>query len=212
MKHSLQLTVEKLFESGTMEQLMDMSLSRMASFESACSVNCDSSDYNIRNTLRSKERYDLRKGQEKPPHAASRFTRSRVCHRTSSIGIMLGSIWVRISTLSVEVGSTASGERFEIITSFIFYPASWLTKVGFHYGAEASLTNSTSGWKFNFNPVRAVPENSLLFEFCRTGNVRAVELLLERGQASLRDTSPKGWTPLHVSMIEYWPSKNYSAY
>jgi len=65
---------------------------------------------------------------------------------------------------------------------------------------EANLQYSTTtGWKFNATALRAVPENSLIFELCRQGNVQAVQLMLARGDASVKDTSPKGWTPLHVS-------------
>ncbi len=118
------------------------------------------------------------------------------------MGVVLGTIWVRTSTLHVEPGSTISDGKFQIITSFIFYPVSWLARIGFHYGMEARLNNSTDGWRFNFNPICVVPDNSLIFELCRMSDVNAVELLLQRGDASIRDTSSKGWTPLHVSPVQ----------
>jgi len=51
-----------------------------------------------------------------------------------------------------------------------------------------------------------MPENSLLFDLCRTGDVQAVKLMLARGDASVKDTSPKVWTPLHVSfqVLRWW--------
>jgi hypothetical protein len=100
--------------------------------------------------------------------------------------------------LKAEGGVSAS--NLEVITSFILYPASWLINIGLRYGMEANLQYSpTTGWKFNITAVRAVPENSLIFELCRRGNVQAVQLMLTRGEASVKDVSPKGWTPLHVS-------------
>ncbi|KAF3034602.1 hypothetical protein E8E12_004361 [Didymella heteroderae] len=42
-------------------------------------------------------------------------------------------------------------------------------------------------------------EDSLIFDLCRTGQTRAVEALLEKGMASVVDTSPKGWKPLHFA-------------
>jgi hypothetical protein len=88
----------------------------------------------------------------------------------------------------------------DVITFFIFYPASWLSRIGLGYGTEASLNYSVeNGWKFNFIPVRAVPESSLTLDLCRRGETQAVELMLARSDASVKDTSPKGWSPLHVS-------------
>jgi hypothetical protein len=55
------------------------------------------------------------------------------------MGVVLGSIWIRTSTLRAEEGSNATSGKLEVITSFIFYPASWLTRIGLRYGTEASL-------------------------------------------------------------------------
>lgn len=63
---------------------------------------------------------------------------------------------------------------------------------------EVSLFSNATGWQFNFNPVRAVPDNSPIFNACRKGNVSVVRYLLSEGEASVRDTDSKGWTPLHV--------------
>jgi hypothetical protein len=84
------------------------------------------------------------------------------------MGVVLGSIWVRISTLKVDDGSDSAGRKLEVIISFIFYPALWLSRLGIGYGTEASLNYSVgNGWKFNFIPVRAVIKDSLIFELCR---------------------------------------------
>jgi hypothetical protein len=201
LRHSLQLAVENLFDSGTVEELMDKTISRVTTFESTSEGEYTSEGYNIHNPSLSKTRRRRQTGAGNENNCPSfRFSRSRVCHRTSSMGVVVGSIWVRTSTLRLETSSTGSGGNFQIITSFIFYPASWLTKIGFRHGVEASLRNSKDGWQFGFNPIRAVPDNSLIFELCRTGQVRPVELLIQRGDASIHDTSSKGWMPLHVSL------------
>jgi hypothetical protein len=88
-----------------------------------------------------------------------------------------------------------------VVTSVIFYPAAWLGRIGLGgHGVEAKLYRSAvpSGWKFNIAAVRAVPENALIFTMCREGNLMAVRTMLKEGYASVRDTSPAGWTPLHV--------------
>lgn len=97
------------------------------------------------------------------------------------MGVVLGSIWIRTSTLKAEGGSNASAGKLEVITSSIFYPASWLTRISLRYGTEASLKYSAStGWRFNVEAVRAMPENSLLFDLCQMGDVQAVKLMLAR--------------------------------
>ena len=201
LQHSLHLAVDNLISSGTVQQLIASTLNQVTSFDTVCRGSYDSDSYNI---------CSLPVSQRRPSTHSSvagdstgkrpRLIRSQVCHQKSSIGVVLGSIWIRTCTLKAEVGSNASAGNLEIITSFIFYPALWLTKISFKYGMEANLQySSTKGWKFNVMAVRAVPENSLIFELCRQGNVQAVQLMLTRGDASVKDISPKGWTPLHVS-------------
>ena len=129
----------------------------------------------------------------------ARLQRTRVCHSTSAMGTMFGNIWIRKSTLKVEAGSTASEGTYEIITSLIFYPSQWLTKIGVRHGMEANLSASTSGFRFNVTPIRAVPDNSFIFELCAAGKLDGVQRLFRRGEASVRDTNSNGWTPLHVS-------------
>jgi len=201
LQHSLHLAVDNLFASGTVQQLMDTTLNQVTSFDTASSGSYGSETYYIRNMPVSHGQSGPKTSttEENPSHGP-RLTRSKVCNQSSSMGVVLGSIWIRTSTLKAEDGSNASAGKLEVITSFIFYPVSWLTRIGLRYGTEASLKYSAStGWRFNVEAVRAMPENSLLFDLCRMGDVQAVKLMLARGDASVKDTSPKGWTPLHVS-------------
>lgn len=57
---------------------------------------------------------------------------------------------------------------------------------------------STVGWRYTIEPFGAVPENALIFELCKLGNVDGVRLLLQRGEASPLDRDPMGRTPLWV--------------
>ena len=68
-------------------------------------------------------------------------------------------------------------------------------------GLEAVVASGGRGWLFNCNitVTRRVPNDALIFELCRTGQTHAVEALSEKVMASVVDTSPKGWKPLHVS-------------
>ncbi|KAF2184162.1 hypothetical protein K469DRAFT_634344 [Zopfia rhizophila CBS 207.26] len=85
------------------------------------------------------------------------------------------------------------------MTSLIFYPATWIKRMGLDHGLEARMVNSKYGWQFNLNPIRAVPENSPIFDLCRAGQTNAVELLISKGHGSVLDTSLKGWSPLHFA-------------
>jgi hypothetical protein len=207
LQHSLHLAVDDLFASGTVQQLMEASLNRVTSFDAVHTGSYDGDEHDIRRVpvmeyekSQSKQSDSTANRPSAGREAPQRLSRSRTCYGKSSIGVVLGSIWIRTSTLKVAEASSISAGQLEVITSFIFYPASWLSRVGLKYGAEANLQWSPmAGWKFNVATVRAVPENSYIFDFCREGNVKAVMRLIERGDASLEDTSPKGWTPLHVS-------------
>lgn len=91
-------------------------------------------------------------------------------------------------------------QEVQIIRSLIFYPTTWLQYMGIQTGLEAVVVSGGRSWLFNCNitVTRPVSDDSLIFELCRTGQTRAVEALLEKGMASVVDTSPKGWKPLHV--------------
>lgn len=129
---------------------------------------------------------------------------SPICHRTSATGVLFGSVWVRRSTLVVRGKGSTAGEasgQVEVVTSVIFYPAPWLGRIGLGgHGVEAKLNRSavSSEWQFKISAVRAVPDDAPIPTMCRQGNVMAVRTMLEGRHASVRDTSPAGWTPLHI--------------
>jgi hypothetical protein len=201
LQQSLHMAVDNLFATGMVQQLMDETLLQAASLETEASGTYTDDGYDLeRGIPASKDaKHNRSEGSQEHERGRGRVSRSRLCHKTTSMGVMLGSIWIRHSALKVDDGSDSSQGRVEVVNSFIFYPSSWLTKMGLGYGTEASLTCSPAeGWKFNFAPLRAVPENSLIFDLCRRGEVNAVQLMLDRGDASVKDTSPRGWSPLHV--------------
>ncbi|RYP62973.1 hypothetical protein DL771_009500 [Monosporascus sp. 5C6A] len=187
LQKSLHMAVDNLFASGTVQQLMDSTLNQVTSFNSITSGTYTAGGF------------DLHRGA------------STTCHRTSSMGVVLGSIWVRTSTLRTEDGSDPSAGKLEVVTSFIFYPASWLTRIGLGYGTEANLNYSaTGGWKFNITPVRAVSENALIFDLCRRGETQAVKLMLERGDASF--AAATGHVDLCAALIDAGADKSALAY
>ncbi|KAI1324748.1 hypothetical protein F5Y16DRAFT_423631 [Xylariaceae sp. FL0255] len=196
LQKSMQIAVDDLFSSGTIEGLLDNTINQVTEFETHLQgTHRNDGSYEVDNSAKG------RCHQESKKNPFDNSTRaSRVCHRTSSVGVLFGSIWVRTSTLRLaKKSSTAAGGDFQITTSFIFYPSAWLIRIGLGQGVEASLKNSKDGWKFDFNPIRAVPDNSLIFELCKDGDMLGVQRLLKRQEASLKDTSPQGWTPLHFA-------------
>jgi hypothetical protein len=99
------------------------------------------------------------------------------------------------------VNEGESCTHYKTTTTFIFHPASWLIRIGFKYGLEAMITNTRAGWQYNILPVRSVPDDALIFEFCKLGNVDAVRELFRRGDASVLDVDSDGWRPLHVCAV-----------
>ena len=90
-------------------------------------------------------------------------------------------------------------EQKEQQTSCTVSPATWLSILGLNWGFHVNLARSSvKGWKFTVDAFRAVPDDSLIFEFCRVGNLDAVRTLLTKGQASVRDTDSSGKTALFV--------------
>lgn len=87
--------------------------------------------------------------------------------------------------------------QYEHETSFTIYPATWLIRLGLHYG----LRLATQGWKTTLEAICPVPDDALIFKFCKEGDVYAVMKLLSGGHASVRDTDSRGYTPLHVSLL-----------
>ena len=86
-------------------------------------------------------------------------------------------------------------------TSYTLYPAGWLIQLGIRYGFRLRLGfSATQGWKTALKSFCPVPDDALIFEFCRQGNTSAVRELLSGGYASVRDTDSRGYTPLHVSL------------
>lgn len=131
----------------------------------------------------------------------SESLRYRVRHKASSFQTAFGCVWVR-STIIYQPGDTQ--RRSQSVTLLVFYPTRWIQQLGVRNGFEAIVASANRSWLFNcrLTVTRAVPEDSLIFELCRTGQTQAVRILLSRGLGSVVDTSPKGWKPLHVRTIE----------
>lgn len=132
----------------------------------------------------------------------SKSQRYKISHHATSFRTALGCMWVRTTTVSRTNDSSGEVERTQAVTSTVFYPTRWLQLLGIRNGVEAIMASAGRSWLYNckITVTRAVPENAMIFDLCSAGETRAVQMLLERGQGSVVDTSPKGWKPLHVSV------------
>ena len=91
-------------------------------------------------------------------------------------------------------------------TSYIVYPAGWLVRLGIRYGFRFKFGSSaTQICQTTLKSFCPVPDDALIFEFCKQGNTSAVRELLSGGYASVRDTDSRGHTPLHVSLLRHEP-------
>ena len=108
---------------------------------------------------------------------------------------------LQCSEQTADITPYVEQDHLECETSYTISPASWLVRLGFQYGLHLSILSSTRGWKNTLKSFCLVPDDALIFEFCKQGNIPAVRSLLSRGHASVKDTSSWGYTPLHVSLI-----------
>ena len=92
-------------------------------------------------------------------------------------------------------------DQYEHETSIRILPAQWLISLGLVQGLHALFSSSSiSGWKSSLDTIRPRPDDALIFDFCKHGNLAGVKSLLERGLASPKDVDSAGRTPLHVSI------------
>jgi hypothetical protein len=81
----------------------------------------------------------------------------------------------------------------------VLHPPQWLQQCGLNRGLFMRLSLSSWGLDSSLKSYRAVPDDAPVFGFCREGNIKAVQVLFDRGLASPWDTDSRGFTPLFVS-------------
>lgn len=102
------------------------------------------------------------------------------------------------------IRDTESRKTTEMETTYVVRPSSLGRLLGVTRGMKVSASSAT-GWKYSIQTFREVSSDSLIFEFCRQGNLAAVRSLLERKDASPWDRDPQGRTPLWVCQINILP-------
>lgn len=173
--NAFQLAAESYFKGGAFEKAMTDTIHRVASIQTTYHYDRDkketsSDEEDITEAMsRRSSTTDIEVSQAK--FQGRRGSQSRICHRTSATGTLFGTIWLR--TTSVQV-SARSSKNVDIVSSFTFFPSWWLTKVGMNYGMEANLSTTATGWQYNFNPVRAVPDDSPIFNACQVSVLQII--------------------------------------
>ncbi|KAE8448537.1 hypothetical protein EG329_009418 [Mollisiaceae sp. DMI_Dod_QoI] len=120
---------------------------------------------------------------------------------------MLGEMHCRVTTYrickpSLDLGPNQSEneEKLEIETNFTLVPSWWVVRFGVAKVFKFDIKElSTQGWQANMATFNLVPSDSVIFDFCREGNLDAVRSLLTHGKASVKDVTAEGVTPLHVA-------------
>ena len=140
---------------------------------------------------------------KRPNQKRSRF-RYVVNEYSSSTENVLGRIQFRTKTFhlqshwSADLDACPTDDQYEFETSFTLHPAQWLLRCGVNLGVRVAVARSIQGWKQKLETYRAVPDDSLIFAYCRDGNLDGARSLFSNGGASVHDTRSDGWTPLHV--------------
>ena len=102
---------------------------------------------------------------------------------------------------SDQYSSSLAFDSGQTMTVHVFYPASWLVRLGLKCGFRVQLADSRfSGRVASLATFNVVSDDASIFESCRQGNVSAVRNLLVQGNASIKDSDSCGQTPLHVSL------------
>ncbi|EPE27940.1 Ankyrin repeat-containing protein [Glarea lozoyensis ATCC 20868] len=198
VKSALQLAAENYFQSGAFAKAMSDTVHRVSTIQTTYRHSRASDDAEYEN---GQSWADSGYSSANLIQSIPRGSRSRICYRTSATGVLFGTIWLRTTSVRLGSGSGRGGKEIDVVSSFTFFPSYWLTKAGLNCGMEANVSTTPTGWQFNFNPIRAVPDDSPIFSACRKGNLSAVRFLLTEGKASVKDTNSKGWTPLHFAAV-----------
>ncbi|KAF1992431.1 hypothetical protein K402DRAFT_388083 [Aulographum hederae CBS 113979] len=92
--------------------------------------------------------------------------------------------------------------RYETATSFRLLPSQLLLSLGLRKAPELTISTVGLQRRFMLETFRVVPKNPLIFEFCKSGNVHGMELLIARGKASMMDVDPEGRSLFLISVLE----------
>ena len=112
-------------------------------------------------------------------------------------GLWIGTLQWQTRSICVTRTDPIFGEAesFELETYINLLPAQWLLK----QNISLRLSRTGHGWNHNIRYFPRVPNDALIFKYCRDGNLDGVRDLIKYGMASPWDVDILSYTPLHVS-------------
>ena len=118
-----------------------------------------------------------------------------------------------LSTENSNFGPTSSIHESFWNARILILPAPWILKKGSLVTLEyTTRENRKTSFHINIEPIRIIPEESPVFQACLKGDVKAVSLMIEGGQASRHDRAECGWTLLDVTLISIGFKSNEPAF
>jgi hypothetical protein len=126
------------------------------------------------------------------------FSRSYSNTSEAVYPLWLGSLSIKTQSITLRPAiyksDTAPSEyRSEKKTITLTSTRWWSSRI-----IELQAIQQGSRWTFNLRPWQVVSPDSMVFDFCREGDLRNVQRLFSKGLASPFDVTPDGDTALHV--------------
>jgi hypothetical protein len=131
------------------------------------------------------------------------FSRSYSSTSEAVYTLWLGSLSVKSQTVTLRPGvrksDTPQSEYQSEKKTFTLRTAGWWSS---RIIIELQAIRQASQWTFNQRPWHVVSPDSMLFDFCREGDLRNVQRLFSKGLASPFDITSDGDTALHVCISQ----------
>jgi hypothetical protein len=143
-----------------------------------------------------------------PAEKSSKYRKYLFSHNSIHVQGVFGqiSIWSRIvgdkdtNQEGSVIESLSERQIFESDTRIVIHPSSLVARYVTNRGVSIVIQKTQrSTINIQLSTFCAIPDNALIFEFSRTGNIEGIQALFSRGEASVFDTNTDGFTPLHVS-------------
>ncbi|GFG10290.1 putative ankyrin repeat protein RF_0381 [Aspergillus udagawae] len=129
------------------------------------------------------------------------FSRSYSNTSEAVYTLCLGSLSVKSQSVTlrpaIRKSDAAQTEYRTEKKTFTLRSAEWLSS----RIIELQAVRQGSQWTFNLRPWQVVSPDSMLFDFCREGDLRNVQRLFTKGLASPFDVTPDGDTALHFAAL-----------